>query len=174
MMARELDAEPEFPVERIVLFNGSILLHLAKPILGQRLLRSRFGPQLSRFSSRPVFVHQLGSVFSQGHPMSREEAEDQWSLTSNNAGNRIGHRLIAYMDERIRKADRWHGAIANWPGDLSFVWALQDRVATPAVYEGLRTLRPGALTVELPDLGHYPQIESPGEFAAAIGEAFAG
>lgn len=174
LMAREIDGAPEFATERIVLFNGSILLHLAKPILGQRLLRSRLGPQLAKLSSRPVFVNQLGSVFSKGHPMSREEADDQWALTSHQAGNRIGHKLIAYMDERIVHADRWHGAIAGWPGDLGLVWALQDRVATTDVYEGLRALRPAALTVELPDLGHYPQIESPGEFAAAIGEAFAG
>lgn len=171
LMAREIDGRPGFAAERIVLFNGSILLHLADPILGQHLLRSRFGPLLARLSNRAVFVNQLGSVFTPEHPLSREEAADQWALTAAGGGNRLGHKLIGYMDERTRFADRWHGAIAEWPGDLRFIWALQDRVANVAVFEGLRALRPGAPVFELPRLGHYPQIEDPQAFAQALAGA---
>jgi pimeloyl-ACP methyl ester carboxylesterase len=45
---------------------------------------------------------------------------------------------------------------------------MQDPVATPAVLEALRELRPGAPVEELPDLGHYPQIEDPERVAGAI------
>ena len=31
-------------------------------------------------------------------------------------GHRRGHELIAYMDQRVRYAERWHGAIRDWPG----------------------------------------------------------
>jgi len=40
-------------------------------------------------------------------------------------------------------------------------------VATTNVLDGLRELRPAADVVELPGVGHYPQIEVPEVFARA-------
>ncbi len=43
-------------------------------------------------------------------------------------------------------------------------------VATTNVLDGSRELRPAAAVVELPELGHYPQVEDPAAFAdAALG-----
>ena len=95
------------------------------------------------------------------------------ALITHNEGQRIGHKLVSYMDERVTYAERWHGAIRNWPKPLSFTWGMLDPVATPAVLEGLRKLRPQAPVDELPDLGHYPQIEDPPRIAAALREALA-
>jgi pimeloyl-ACP methyl ester carboxylesterase len=67
----------------------------------------------------------------------------------------------------MRFADRWHGAVRDWPKPLGFVWGLKDPVATTNVLDGLRELRPSAATIALPGLGHYPQIEDPDEFAGA-------
>ena len=61
-------------------------------------------------------------------------------------------------------ADRWHGAVRDWPKPLAFLWATDDPVATSSVLAGLRELRPSAEVVELPGIGHYPQIEIPAEF----------
>jgi pimeloyl-ACP methyl ester carboxylesterase len=46
------------------------------------------------------------------------------------------------------------------------LWGLLDPVATIAVLDGLRALRPEAGLVELPGLGHYPQLEDPDAFTA--------
>jgi pimeloyl-ACP methyl ester carboxylesterase len=75
------------------------------------------------------------------------------------------------MDERERLTDRWHGAFRDWPGRLSLAWGLEDPVATPAVLDGLRALRPGVPVAQLGDLGHYPQIERPEAIAAAVERA---
>lgn len=75
------------------------------------------------------------------------------------------------MDERERLTDRWHGAIRDWPGHLTLAWGLLDPVARAEVLDGLRDLRPGVPTIELPELGHYPQIEDPGQIAAALDAA---
>jgi pimeloyl-ACP methyl ester carboxylesterase len=168
LFARELDGRARIALRGAILFNGSMLLHLARPILGQQLLRSRAGPVMARLSRQPVFRHQLGSVFSPSHPLSGHEAEDQWSLICRQDGNLHMHGLIAYMDERIRHAERWHGAIRDWPGDLSFLWALRDPVAGVPVLRGLQELRPTASVTELPELGHYPQIEDPPAVASEI------
>jgi pimeloyl-ACP methyl ester carboxylesterase len=168
LFSRELEGRGRIELERAVLFNGSMLLHLANPTIGQRLLRSRAGPLLARLGTERIFRQQLGSVFSSKHPLSGEEAADQWSLVSHNGGQRLGHDLIAYMDERVRYAERWHGAIRDWRGELALLWGMRDPVARVEVLRGLEELRPGVPVTELRDLGHYPQIEDPAAVAAAI------
>jgi pimeloyl-ACP methyl ester carboxylesterase len=170
LFARELEGNGKIQLVGAVLFNGSMLLHLAKPTIGQQLLRSRAGPLAARLSTGRFFRQQLGSVFSPEHRLSPEEAADQWSLVTCRDGHRRSHELVGYMEERIRLADRWHGAIREWPGELSLLWGMKDPVARPEVLRGLQDLRPGVRVTELADLGHYPQIEDPGRVAAAIAE----
>jgi pimeloyl-ACP methyl ester carboxylesterase len=168
LMARDVEGRLEMDVAGILLFNGSMVLEAASPILGQRLLRGRFGSLLARLSSERVFRQQFGSVFGEAHPLGDEEAADQWSLICHNGGRTLGHRLISYMDQREEHAERWHGAIRNWDGELSLAWGLLDRVATTNVLAALRKLRPSVPVTELPDLAHYPQIEDPPQIAAAL------
>jgi pimeloyl-ACP methyl ester carboxylesterase len=168
LMARELEGRLEMDVAGIVLFNGSMVLEVASPTPAQRALRSRFGPLVARLSSERFFRHQFGSVFSAAHPLSAEEAEDQWSLICHNDGRTLGHRLISYMDQRETHAERWHGAIRDWPGALSLAWGMQDPVATTAVLAALRELRPEVPVSELPKLAHYPQLEDPQRLAQAL------
>jgi pimeloyl-ACP methyl ester carboxylesterase len=171
LFARELEGRGSIQIAGALLFNGSMLLHLAKPTIGQRLLRGPAGPLVARLSSERFFRQQLGSVFSPSHPLSAEEAADQWSLVTARNGHRRGHELIAYMDERVRYAERWHGAIREWPGALSLLWGMLDPVARVAVLRGLQELRPGVPVTELPNLGHYPQIEDPGAVADVVAAA---
>jgi pimeloyl-ACP methyl ester carboxylesterase len=168
LMARDLEGRLEMEIAGILLFNGSMVLEAASPILGQRLLRGRFGPLFARLSSERLFRQQFGSVFGEAHPIGDEEAADQWSLICHNGGRTLGHRLISYMDQREEHAGRWHGAIRDWPGRLSLAWGLQDRVATTAVLAALRELRPSVPVTELPELAHYPQIEAPPQIADAL------
>ena len=171
LMARDLRGELEMDIRGGLLFNGSMLLHLAKPTIGQKLLRSRLGPLFSRLTSERGFRAQFSRVFSAEHPLSAEEAADQWSLIAHNGGGRIGHLLVNYMAERERFTDRWHGAIRDWPRPLTLTWGLKDPVARVEVLDGLRELRPGVEVLELPELAHYPQIEAPRQVAAALDRA---
>ena len=107
-------------------------------------------------------------MFSKSHPLTDADADDLWSLQTYNDGHRIGHKLVYYMDERERFIERWHGAIRDWPGELSLAWGLLDPVANTDVLAGLRELRPGVAVTELPELAHYPQVEDPGAIVAVI------
>jgi pimeloyl-ACP methyl ester carboxylesterase len=171
LMARDLLGELRMDVRGTLLFNGSMLLHLAKPTIGQKLLRSPLGPLASRLTTERGFRAQFSRVFSAEHPLSAEEAADQWALIAHNGGSRIGHLLVNYMAERERFTDRWHGAIRDWPGPLTLTWGLKDPVARVEVLDGLRALRPGVEVLELPELAHYPQIESPDRIAASLDTA---
>ena len=67
------------------------------------------------------------------------------------------------MDERFEHAERWHGALRDWPGPLQLAWGMLDPVATAEVLEAVRELRPQAPLTELrrprplpPDRGPDP------------------
>jgi pimeloyl-ACP methyl ester carboxylesterase len=172
LMARDLRGELDFPkLTGALLFNGSMLLHLARPTVGQKILRGRLGPLASRLTTERGFRAQFSRVFSADHPLSAEEAADQWALIAHNGGAGIGHLLVHYMAERERFTERWHGAIRDWPRPLTLTWGLKDPVARVEVLDGLRELRPGAETIELPDAAHYPQIEQPELISAALDTA---
>jgi pimeloyl-ACP methyl ester carboxylesterase len=168
LMARDLEGKLEMELAGILLFNGSMVLERASPTPAQRALRSRVGPLVARLSSERVFRHQLGSVFSAAHPLTDREGIDQWALVRYNGGRILGHRLVSYMDQREDHAGRWHGAIRDWPGELSLAWGLLDPVATTDVLAALRELRPGVPVTELPELAHYPQLEDPRQMAHVL------
>ena len=64
LMARDLRGELGFALSGALLFNGSMLLHLAKPTVGQKLLRSPLGPLFARLSNERSFRAQFARIFS--------------------------------------------------------------------------------------------------------------
>ncbi len=171
LLARDLEWRLDMELAAVLLFNGSIVLDRASLSPAQRLLRSPLGPLVARLSSERFFRREFGRLFSTTHPLSDEEASDQWSLLCHDGGRSLGHKLIHYLEERERCAGRWHGAVRDWNGSLSFAWGTRDPVATVAVLDALLELRPKAPVARLEELGHYPQIEDPGAIAAAIRRA---
>ena len=165
LLARDLEGRLGFPLRKAVLSNGSVILDRAslRPI--QRVLRGPLGPVVARLANRRMFTRGFARLFSADHPLTADEAAAQWELLSHNGGHRIAHLLISYLDERERYAERWHGAVRDWRNPLSFLWGLDDPVATVNVLDGLRELRPAADVIELRGVGHYPQVEVPEVFA---------
>jgi pimeloyl-ACP methyl ester carboxylesterase len=168
LMARDIDGALEMEIDGVLLLNGSMVQGAASPTLGQRLLRSPIGPLFSRLSSERFFRQQFGSIFSPGHPLTEDAAEDQWSLICAGGGRTLNHRTIRYMEERFRHAERWHGALRDWEGRLQIAWGMLDPVATEQVLDAVLKLRPGAPVTRFEDLGHYPQIEDPGRIADVL------
>ena len=165
LLARAIDGSLPFELQAAVLTNGSVILERASLRPAQKLLRGPLGPLFARLTNRSGFTRGFGRLFSPDHPLQPDEAEAQWELLSYRGGHRNAHLLCAYLDERVRYADRWHGAVAHWPKTLSFLWGLDDPVATVNVLDGLRSLRPAAKVTEIPGVGHYPQVEVPAQFA---------
>jgi pimeloyl-ACP methyl ester carboxylesterase len=173
LMARDIEGQLEMNVTGALLLNGSMVQGAASPTLGQRILRSPLGPLMSRLSSERFFRQQFGSIFSPGHPLTDEEADDQWALICAGGGRTLNHKTIAYMGERFKHADRWHGALRDWEKPLSLAWGMLDPVATEAVLDAVLELRPRAPVTRFADLGHYPQIEDPNRVAEALQAAVA-
>jgi pimeloyl-ACP methyl ester carboxylesterase len=168
LMARDLDGSLEMELVGVLLLNGSMVQGAASPTLGQRILRGPLGPLVSRLSSERFFRQQFGSIFSPGHPLTDEEAMDQWALICAGGGRTLNHKTIRYMEERFRHAERWHGAIRDFSKPVSIAWGMLDPVATERVLDAVLELRPSAPLTRFEDLGHYPQIEDPERVAAAM------
>jgi len=168
LLARDLAGALPFELQRAVLTNGSVILDRASLRPSQKILRGPLGPLFSRLTNERGFMRGFARLFSAAHPLSKEEAQAQWALLARDDGQRILHLLCAYLDERVRFAQRWHGAVRDWDKPLSFLWATGDPVATTEVLAGLIELRPAAEVIRLPGIGHYPQIEVPDEFTAGV------
>jgi pimeloyl-ACP methyl ester carboxylesterase len=171
LLAREVAGTSRLVLRSVLLFNGSMVIERASLTISQKVLRSRFGPIAARLSNERSFRLQFSRIFSAGHPLSDEEAADQWALLAHNDGHRIIDRLTYYLHERVTYAPRWHGALRDWQGDLRLAWAMQDPVCTAAVLDAVTELRPSAPLTRFEDLGHYPQLEDPPAAAEAIKRA---
>jgi pimeloyl-ACP methyl ester carboxylesterase len=161
LLARDLEGTLSLRLAAALMFNGGIVVEFATLSVGQKLLRTRFGSVASHLSTETAFRAQMGRIFSPAHPLPEQEAADQWSLITNGGGNRILDKLTLYLQERVRFAARWHGALRAWPGHLELAWGLQDPVCTRSVLDAVLELRPEAPVTMLPELGHYPQLEDP-------------
>jgi pimeloyl-ACP methyl ester carboxylesterase len=169
LLARDLDGRLSLELASTLLFNASLVRERASLLWGQRLLLSRLGPLAARLTSEFGFRRQFAGIFSRGHPLSDEEAADQWSLLAHNGGHRLLDRLIFYNRERVGPPGRrWHDALRAWPGRLELAWAELDPICTEAVLQAVLELRPHAGVTRLRGLGHYPQIEAPAEAIATI------
>ncbi len=162
-LARQLDGKLSFELRSVLLFNASLVRERANLLIGQKILLSRLGPLAARLTNERTFRRQFAGIFSKGHPLSAEEADDQWSLLAQSGGNRLLDRLIYYNHERVAPpfAERWRGALRDWPGRMELAWAELDPICTEAVLQAVLVLRPHAEVTRLPGLGHYPQIEDP-------------
>jgi pimeloyl-ACP methyl ester carboxylesterase len=168
LLARDVEGRLPFRPAAVLLLNGSMVLERASLSLSQKALRSRFGPLVAALSNERSFRRSFASLFSPDHPLTDEEAADQWALLAYGGGNRILHKLIHYLRERVEFAERWHGALRDWDGELELAWAMLDPIATPAVLDAVLELRPHAPATRFDRLGHYLQIEAPEEIAPIV------
>jgi pimeloyl-ACP methyl ester carboxylesterase len=169
LLARDLEGRLSFALSSTLLFNASLVRERASLLWGQKLLLSPLGALAARLTNERSFRRQFGGIFSREHPLSEDEAADQWSLLAHNRGHRLLDRLIFYNHERVgAPGRRWHEALRAWPGRLELAWAGQDPICTEAVLEAVLELRPHADLSRLERLGHYPQIEAPDRTIAVI------
>jgi pimeloyl-ACP methyl ester carboxylesterase len=174
LLARDIEGRLPFQLASVLLLNGSMVIERASLTASQKVLRSRFGVIAARLSNERSFTAGFGRLFSPAHPLTSEEAADQWSLLRHGGGNRILHRLTYYLHERVTFAERWHGALSDWDGPLELAWALRDPVATEAVLDAVLELRPRAGVTRFAELGHYSQLEAPEALAPIVERVAAG
>jgi pimeloyl-ACP methyl ester carboxylesterase len=167
LLARDLEGTLPFEVTRRVLTNGSIYIDMAHLSNGQLVLLSLDdGP--TELVTADGFRAGLAGTFSPRSTVDAEELDAQWQLAAHNDGHRLMARTIRYIEDRRAEERRFTGAIETHPSPLSVVWGADDPIAIVAMTDELLRARPGTAVTVLDGVGHYPMIESPARFAAAV------
>lgn len=167
LLARSREGTLPFSVTRRVLTNGSIYIDMAHLTNGQQLLLSLDDAPTDLVVAEG-FKAGLAGTFSANSNVGADELDAQWLFAERNGGNRMLARTIRYIEDRRAEERRFTGAIETHPSPLAVVWGADDPIAIVAMTDELRRARPDADVTILEGVGHYPMIESPTAFAAAV------
>jgi pimeloyl-ACP methyl ester carboxylesterase len=173
LLARAIDGTLQFEVSRRVLTNGSIYLDLAQLTDGQQLLRALPDEALPETTGidRAALTVALRATFAPDSDVPTAELVAMTEAIMRDGGNRLLPRLIRYIDERAVHERRWTGAIESHPAPLTVIWGDLDPIAVWPMVERLHSARADATVHRLDGVGHYPMLESPARFNAALAAA---
>jgi pimeloyl-ACP methyl ester carboxylesterase len=156
-----------------VLTNGSIYMDLVQLSAGQQLLLS-LPDEPTDLITEDAWIGGLRQTFAPGSAVADDELAALWRLNAHEDGHRMLPRTIRYIEDRQREERRYTGPIETHPSRLGVVWGKLDPIAVYAMAERLVGSRPGTPLITLDGVGHYPMLEAPDRFAAAVLELLDG
>lgn len=168
LLARRAEGALGAELVAVHLLNGGLYpdLHRPEPIQ-TALLDPELGPQIGANLTEELLAGALRPTFAAGHDAAADSA-DIWAALRRDSGQRIAHRLIRYMPDRVRHAERWVGALESTDVPLAFVWGMLDPISGAHIAQRIRERLPGAPLEALADVAHWPALEAPQRVAAAI------
>ncbi|APE28486.1 alpha/beta fold hydrolase [Aurantiacibacter gangjinensis] len=170
MLARQVEGAGFAGLGRMIFLNGGIYPHQHRPLPIQTLGLSPLGPLVSALMNRRRFGRSFCRVFGPDSQPTAEELDAHWHFISHKNGHRNTHRLLRYMTDRKRHAQRWVGALTTVEMRIGHINGALDPVSGAHVYRHWREHLPNASHALLENVGHYPQIEAPERVLALIGE----
>ena len=170
LIARAIDGRLPVKLRGVILLNGGLFPETHRPVLLQKLLLSPLGPLIARLSSRKKLGANLAAIAGDVKP-SQAELDAMWQLMSRDDGRLALPGLIRYMVERRENRERWVGALQRCPVPLTVINGSADPISGAHMIARLRELKIPANIVELPRVGHYPQIEAPLAVLTAVRHA---
>ena len=170
LLARHLEGAWEMEIVERILTNGSIYIELAHLSDGQQLLLSLPDEALDAelAPDRAALMAALAATFSPQTEADEVELDAASRQIVHAGGNRLLARTIRYIEERRRHQDRYTGAIERHPSPLTVVWGRDDPIAVVEMVDRLALARPDAVVEILDGVGHYPMVETPERFLAAL------
>ncbi|GIU53797.1 alpha/beta fold hydrolase [Shewanella sp. KT0246] len=164
LLARQHDAQQNqtpltFEILSSVLLNGGIFPEVIHPILIQKLLLSPIGFIVAKGMGYNAFKRNFDNICSIN--IEENELRKYWQLIQHNQGNRIFHKLIQYMKERVKYRDRWVGALQQNTSPMRFINGLEDPISGRDMLKRYQELITNPDTISLAGVGHYPQVEAP-------------
>ena len=150
------------------LLNGGLFPETHRARLIQKLLEGPLGPYISRLFGKTQFERSFTAVFGSASRPSQAELNGFWELICRQHGNQILHKLIHYMADRRQHRERWLLALRDSCVPITLINGNADPVSGAHMIARYRELvRPNDSIVDLPEIGHYPQVEAPAAVASA-------
>ena len=166
LLARSLAGEWEVEVTRRVVTNGSIYIAIAQLTDGQQMLLAQPDEVLPQGIGPELMAASLVATLAPAHrdvPMA-----GHGELVCHRGGDALLTRTIRYIEERRANERRFTGAIETHPSPLHVVWGPEDPIAVAAMADRLVAARPDATLAWVAGAGHYPMVEDPDAFLAAV------
>ena len=167
VLARSLDGTLAFEVGRRVLTNGSIYIDMAHLTNGQQLLLS-LPDAPTDLVTADGFRAGLAGTFSAHSAVPAVELDVQALFAERAGGLQLLPRTIRYIEDRRAEERRYTGAIETHASPLGVVWGADDPVAVLPMTDVLARARPATAVTVLDGVGHYPMLEAPDRFNAAV------
>ncbi|HEV7554802.1 MAG TPA: alpha/beta hydrolase [Kofleriaceae bacterium] len=166
-VAQELLARRRGNIVSVCLLNGGLFPETHRALVSQKLLASPIGSLVARLIDFKGFSANMRRIWGTHH-LPDTELYAMWSLVKANDGLPVMAKLIGYIAERKQYRERWVGAIVDAPMPIRLIDGLDDPVSGAHMVARYRELVPHPDIVELPGIGHYPQVEAPDDTVAAI------
>ncbi|MGJ3233047.1 MAG: alpha/beta fold hydrolase [Oceanicaulis sp.] len=171
LLARHMDrgAPAGRGVLSVCFLNGGLFPEQHRPTFTQHLLNSPLGGVVSNAMTRKRFAKGFCEVFGPDTKPGEAELDAFWAMLNTQGSiKRIGHKLIGYIAERRAHRERWVGALQKSPVPMRVIDGALDPVSGRHMVEHYQKLVPNPDTVLLENIGHYPQLEAPGEVLDAF------
>jgi pimeloyl-ACP methyl ester carboxylesterase len=170
LLARSLDGTLGFEIGRRVVTNGSIYIDMAQLTIGQQLLLGLPDERNDAVGADGGTAFRAGVIgtFAEGATFDDLELDCLVAFALRAGGISLLPRTIRYIEDRRAEEARFTGAIERHQSPVDVVWGRLDPVAVHAMAEQFVDRRPDARLVTLEGVGHYPMIEAPDVFAAAV------
>lgn len=162
ILARHAEGGLGVALTSVTFLNGGIYPDLHRPQPSQTmLLDPEQGPKMADFVTAETFAMALRATFAPERQPNDAELADAWATVARRDGHRIGHRLIQYIRDRERHAQRWVHALETTTVPRHFLWGMLDPVSGAHMAARLAERLPDADLVRLDDVAHWPQLEAP-------------
>lgn len=166
LLARQLDGSGMGTWLSCCFLNGGLFPETHKALLLQKLLLSPLGWLINRFNNFDKFKKSFSHVFGEHTQPSELELQVLWDIINANDGKHLFHNLITYIRDRRQHRERWVSALQNATMPLALVNGSVDPISGSHMVVRYRELACRLdYVAELPEIGHYPQVEAPTEVA---------
>ena len=166
MLCRHEARELGLAMDGLVLCNGSHLVELANITQLQKDLMTDEGAA-AFVAAYDAERFALGLRFVWGDASRTPEVDLRAIAYWLGGVLPVIDRIARYNLERARHADRWRTVLSRTTVPIGVVWGDRDPIAVLEIGRRLAEMTSGPLTV-LEGVGHYPQMEDPAAWAAAV------
>jgi pimeloyl-ACP methyl ester carboxylesterase len=170
MLARRLEGAALPEIASVTFLNGGLFAECYKPRLVQRVLCSPLGGLVGPRIPRRAFESTLRELFGPDTQPSDSDLSQMWELVGYGGGRRVTHRVGRFILDRVALRDRLVEPLVRRLVPVRLVNGSLDPNSGAHMARRYRELVAEADVVDLPRIGHWPQLEAPAEvFAAAHG-----
>jgi len=162
LLARQHEGSGKGNWLSLCFLNGGLFPETHHALWTQKLLLSPLGALVNRLAGKSVFDRSFGKVFGPATKPSAQALEEFWYLINLRNGKHIFHNLITYMNDRLEHRERWVSVLSLAQIPLALINGSVDPVSGAHMVARYRELgcRLDYLA-QLPQIGHYPQVEAP-------------